>query len=345
VPVEMNPRERWGLLLIDELPDRPPVYPLVTSHAAAVYGCGLDEYCTNGKTLAKAQIQAQALYKHEGLSVFTHVGIIAEAMGSRYHIRPFEVPILDTPIITYPEQVDKLSLPNICKDGHLPVYLEAIDYLYSTMGDVLPIFAFVPCSFTTAAGLRGTEDFLMDTIIAPKAAHRLLQFGLDAAIAFCDECVLAGALPVLVDPLASGSVISRQTYLEFAFPYEKNLIDHLHRYDLDITLHICGKTAPMLDLIPETGADLFSFDQMDVRTTVETMGERVRLVGNIAPYSLLESSQINIYQTTNDLINEGIVNPRGFVLSTGCEVPIRCEPRKLEMVIECGRSVTYERKW
>ena len=90
---EMNPRERWGLLLIDEFPDRPPVYPLVTSHASSVYGCDLIKYCTDGKILAEAQLTAQRRYGHEGLSVFTDVGIIAEAMGSRYHIREFEVPI------------------------------------------------------------------------------------------------------------------------------------------------------------------------------------------------------------------------------------------------------------
>ncbi|MCX6639915.1 MAG: uroporphyrinogen decarboxylase family protein [bacterium] len=345
MPAEMNPRERWGLLLIDELPDRPPVYPLVTSHAAAVFGCDLEEYCSSGKILARAQLQAQSVYKHEGLSVFTHVGILAEAMGSQYHLRKFEVPILDNPIITDLSQIGDLRLPDVQKAGRLPVYLEAIDYLYNAMGDVLPVFAFIPCSFTTAAGLRGTEDFLMDTIISPEDAHRLLEISLTAAIIFCDECILAGALPVLVDPLASGSVISRQTYLEFAFPYQKRLIDYLHRYDLDITLHICGKTMQMLDLIPETGADLFSFDQVDVQTTVKTMGDRVRLVGNLAPNILLASSKEPVDQVTDQIILHGLRNSKGFVLSTGCEVPIRCEPQKLEIVINRGKRAAYDRIW
>ena len=341
----MNPRERWGLLLIDELPDRPPVYPLVTSHAAAGDSCDLITYCSDGKKLARAQLKAQQAYGHEALSVFTDVGIIAEAMGSSYHLREFDVPILDKPIVVDHSQVEDLQVPDPTIAGRLPVYLEAIDTMYRSAGDVLPVFAFIPCSFTTAAGLRGVEDFLMDTIISPETAHALLDISLQAAIKFCDECILAGALPMLVDPLASGSVISRRTYEDFALPYQRDLIAYLHRYDLDITLHVCGDTTGMLDLIPNSGADLFSFDKVGVQNAVEVMGERVRLVGNMPPHGLLSSSEVDVKQATTDIMQAGLQNSRGFVLSTGCEVPIGCEPGKLQLLIDIGKTYSYDRKW
>jgi len=338
---EMNPRERWSLLLIDELPDRPPVYPLVTSHAATVHGCNLFQYCTVGKTLADAQLSAQQIYGHEGLSVFTDVGIIAEAFGSRYHLREFDVPILDKPIISDSVQIDCLEIPDPGSTGRLPVYLEAIERLYLSAGDVLPVFAYIPCPFTTAAGLRGTDDFLIDTIMAPEAAHQLLDVALEAAIRFCDECILAGALPILVDPLASGSVISRRTFTEFALPYNRRLISYLHRYDLDITLHICGETSALLDLIPETGADLFSFDKLDIYKAVNEIGASVRLVGNLPPNSLLSSSGSQIETACETVLHAGILNPKGFVLSTGCEIPINCNPQKLQALINLGKKAKY----
>lgn len=345
MPGEMNSRERWGLLLIDEFPDRPPVYPLVTSHAAAAYGCNLINYCTDGRILAEAQMEAQRRYGHEGLSVFTDVGIIAEAMGSKYHLREFEVPILDKPLVNEETKIDELEVPDPYSQGRLPVYLEAIDQMYGAVGDILPIFAFIPCPFTTAAGLRGVEDFLMDTVTAPENAHRLLEISLSAAIRLSDECILAGALPMLVDPLASGSVISRRTYGEFAQPYQQRLISYLHRYDLDITLHICGDTSGMLDMIPETGADLFSFDQVDEKTAVNAIGDRVRLVGNLPPHQLLPSSNAQVKRGTERIMEQGIKNPRGFVLSTGCEVPIRCEPGKLQAMINTGKTAKYDKGW
>ena len=337
----MNARERWGLLLIDELPDRPPVYPLVTSHAATVHKCDLISYCTDGKTLAEAQLDAQRFYGQDGLSVFTDVGIIAEAMGSRYHLREFDVPILDRAFVDDYGKIDKLKLPDPGTDGRLPVYPEAIERMYLAAGDILPIFAFIPCPFTTAAGLRGIDDFLMDTIMAPKAAHQLLELSLEAAIKFCDVCILAGGLPVLVDPLASGSVLSRKTFMDFAFPYEKRLIDYLHRYDLDITLHVCGDTSSIADRIPDTGADLFSFDKLDMSTAMNAMGERVRLVGNLPPHGLLSSSKLDIPKMSSDILETGLRNPKGFVLSTGCEIPVSCEAEKLHHLISIGKSASY----
>ncbi|NQT35347.1 uroporphyrinogen decarboxylase family protein [bacterium] len=340
---EMNPRERWGLLLMDEFPDRPPVYPLVTSYAATVYGCDLIQYCTNGATLAEAQLTAQREYGHEGLSVFTDVGIIAEAMGSKYLLRDFEVPIIDRPVISDYSQIDSLKPPDPGSNGRLPVYLEAIDKLFSTAGDVLPVFAFIPCPFTTAAGLCGVENLLMNTITAPEAAHQLLDVSLQAAIRLSDECILAGALPVLVDPLASGSVISRKTFSEFALPDLRRLISHLHRYDLDVVLHICGDTSMLVDLIAETGTDLFSFDKLNIVDAVNSIGDKIRLVGNLPTNGLLESSELSIEEICQDTLEKGISNPKGFVLSTGCEVPLRSVPEKLHAFINQGKTARYEK--
>lgn len=342
VPGEMNVRERWSLMLIDEKPDRPPVFPLVTSHSASVLGCDLIKYCTDGKVLAQSQLQAQRKYGHDGLSVFSDVGILAEAMGSRYRLREFEVPILDCPVIDNIGKISELQIPDPGSDGRLFVYLEAIETLYTAMGDVLPIFAYIPSPFTTSAGLRGVDSFLMDTILEPEAAHALLELSLEAAIRFCDECILAGALPILVDPLASGSVISRKTFSLFALPYNERLIRYLHRYDLDITLHICGDTSGMVDLIADTGADLFSFDMLDVDAAVGAIGDRVRLIGNIPPNGLLSGSGYALEESSNSILKSGITNPKGFVFSTGCEVPIRCDSDRLNRMIKIGNGARYE---
>jgi uroporphyrinogen decarboxylase len=295
--------------------------------------------------LAEAQLAAQRRYGHEGLSVFTDVGIIAQAMGSQYHLREFEVPMLDQPAVIDYQQIEELQIPEPGSKGRLGVYLEAIERLYRLAGDVLPVFAYIPCPFTTAGGLRGAENFLMDTIVAAEMAHNLLEISLQSAQKFYSQCMLAGALPVLVDPLASGSVISRRTYAEFALPYEKRFIDHLHRFDLDVTLHICGDTSRMLDLIKQTGADLFSFDLVDITSVEEEMGDEVRLVGNLPPASLLPTSQMEVQELTRTALAAGIRNRKGFVLSSGCEVPIMCAPEKLKLMIDTGKRAKYNSIW
>lgn len=337
----MNPRERWGLLLIDEQPERLPVFPLITSHSAIVQGINLIEYCTDGKKLADSQITAQRKYRHDGLSVFSDVGIVAEAMGSKYRFREFEVPILAEPVLKNLDDFDVLLAPEPSSDGRLPVYIEAIERLYNLKGDVLPVFAYIPSPFTTAAGVRGIDNFLIDTIMNPKEVEVLLEICLVNIKRFCDACFLAGALPILVDPLASGSVISRRTFENFALPYNRELISYLHRFDLDVTLHICGETSSIVDLIIDTGADLFSFDQISVNEVRNSIGDKVRLVGNFPPHSLLKSSKIDILEGSRAIIDSGLKTPRGFVFSTGCEVPIKCDCRKLKVIIQLGKNYKH----
>ena len=109
---DLTARERFGLLLIDEIPDRVVTYPLVTSHAAKILGCSVKEYCTNGKMLANAQIAAWKLYNHDAISIFTGVGLVAEAFGSKLEIRENDIPILLEPCLDKLESVEYLVIPN-----------------------------------------------------------------------------------------------------------------------------------------------------------------------------------------------------------------------------------------
>ena len=319
---KLTARERFGLLLIDEVPDRVVTYPLVTSHAAKILGCSIKEYCTDGKMLANAQIAAWKLYNHEAISIFTSVGLIAEAFGSKLEIRNNDIPILLEPCLDKLESADDLIIPNPESSARLPVYLEAIEISYDVVGDLVPIIVYIPAPFTTASQLRGISNFLKDTIRSPEKAHQLLEFSTIAAKKLIDACMVRGALPMLADPLASCSVISPNIFQNFALPYLKQLIDFMHRYDLDTMIHICGETELVLDSIPETNTDLFSFDKNDEKITKEKLGNSIRLIGNVTPSELLHSSPEMIKNQVRVKILAMKDTPKGFIMATGCEVPI-----------------------
>lgn len=337
----MNPRERWSLLLIDEKSDRPPVWPLVTSFSATDEGIDLERYCREPEVLAGSQLRAEKKFGHEGLAVFTHVGVIAEAFGSVYQYSSERLPELDLPLIENLTQTSGLVVPNPKQDGLLPQYIEAMRILYDQAGDRLPVFAFIPCPFTTAAGLRGVSNLLMDLITDPEPIHEMLKICARACIELADAAMHVGALPVLVDPLASGSVISPRAFRAFALPYTKLVIDYLHRFDLDITLHICGDTSRILEPICETGADLLSFDLVDPGQIVREVGDKIRLVGNTPPSQLLSSSNQNIERNAVDIAKTLMDAPKGYVLSTGCEVPLHADRSRLNALIQSGKGLRY----
>jgi uroporphyrinogen decarboxylase len=324
----MTPLERFALLFMDERPDRLITAPFVTTAAAAFAGVSPGACCRDGALLARAQIAAQEALRHDAFFVFSDVAIVAEAMGSVLRFAEDRVPLLDVPVVREARDVDGLPLPGPDR-GRFPVYLEAVRILHETRGDRVPVFCLVPAPFTTAAGLRGAEDFLVDTIADPPLAEALVLAAERATVPLLDAIVLAGGLPALVDPLASASVAAPKTYRALALPGTRRLVERLHRLDLDVLLHVCGEITPILEDLAATGADLLSFDRAGVAEVRDAVGDRMRLAGNVSPVTILSGRAEEAFEETRRAIREGMGAPRGFVLSTGCEVPPGSPPENL----------------
>jgi uroporphyrinogen decarboxylase len=333
----LTPRERFGLLVIDEPQDRVPVFPLVTVHACRVAGIMVREYVTDGVALARAQLAAQERYGHDFIAVFTEVGIIAEALGSRFEFPEDDLPFLDRPLWRDPgEADDRVTVPE--RDGRLPVYLDAVRYAWEARGDRVPVLVFIPASFTTAQQLVDTEALLLGLLAAPAAIHRVLDCATRSVIALCRSVIRAGGLPVLVDPLASASVISPGHYREFALPATRAVVEYLHRWDLDTVLHVCGETEPILAAMADTGADLLSLDRVDLARAIADVGDRCRIIGNYGTTDIWLSPPADIEAGAAAMVGVGRACPAGFVAATGCEVPLETPAANVEAFIRAARD-------
>jgi uroporphyrinogen decarboxylase len=336
----LTPRERFNLLVIDEKPDRCIVLPLITSHSATVTGISLKEYYTDGVALARSQIAALEEYGHDAISIFSEVGIVAEAMGSEFEYPDDDLPILQTPALDRVD-IDKLNMPEPKRDGRLHVYLDAIRYAYDALADRYPILAYVPAPFTTAMMLSNPDRFLADTLRDPLRVKSIMDISLKATVHFVREIVNAGGLPLIVDPLASSSVISPRAYRELAMPYERALIKYLHRFDLDVTLHICGNTTPILDLLPETGADLISLDKIELIDAMGKLSKKMRIIGNYDTSAILNNKPDVIGHKVKEMVKLGMTSEKGYIASTGCEVPIRTPRENIKAFIGAAKEVGW----
>jgi uroporphyrinogen decarboxylase len=189
--------------------------------------------------------------------------------------------------------------------------------------------------------LTDPNEFLIQTIKNPQYIHDLMEIGLHAAIVFCDHIINAGGLPVIVDPLASSSVISPGSYRTFAMPYERKLIDFLHRYDLDVILHICGETAPILNLLPETNADLISIDMVDMNLVLDSVSDTIRVVGNFNTSEIAYSSPHHIQNGVREMVKQGMRSHKGYIVSTGCEVPIMTPGENVKAFIAAAKETSW----
>ena len=343
----LTPRERFGLLVIDEPQDRVPVFPLVTAHAARVAGIPVRDYYTDGAAMARSQLVAQETYGIDFISFFSEVGLIAEALGSQ-----FDYPDDDLPLLTRPKWADLTRLDDRvvdpARDGRLRVYLDAVAYAYEAIGDTVPILAYVPAPFTTAQQLVDQEAFLLGLLTEPERVKKLLGYAARSIVRFCRAIIGAGGLPILVDPLASGSVISAEHYREFALPSEAEVIRYLHRYDLDVVLHICGDTRATISMMPETGADLLSIDRIEIPDAVAGAGDTCRVIGNYDTSAVLLSEPAAIERAVAEMVTAGRKCPRGFVAATGCEVPVDTPSENVHAFVraakQAGLNLDYGRR-
>jgi uroporphyrinogen decarboxylase len=288
--------------------------------------------------MAESHLKAFEEFGVDGISLFSDVGILAEAMGSTFHFGEDDVPSLDRPILEEGDDPSRLPLPAPDR-GRLPVIINAASTCHGEVGDIVPVFAFVPGPFTTAAMLRGLEDFLSDLVLAPRNAEAVLHIASRAAISFFDALMMAGALPVIVEPLASGSVISDDMFRTFALDPIRKQIDYLHRFDMDVVLHVCGDTAAEIASLAETGADLLSLDGITLPSATGAVGGQCRLVGNVSPAILLHGTPGDVRGAVENAIREGRDNPKGFVVSTGCEIPPVSPGENIQAFVDTVREI------
>lgn len=340
----LTPRERFGLLVIDEPQDRVPVFPLVTAHAARVAGVAVRDYYTDGAAMARAQLVAQEEYGTDFISFFSEVGLVAEALGSEYAYPEDDLPLLSRPRWTELAEPDgRVCDPRT--DGRLRLYIDAVSYAWEARGDTVPILAYIPAAFTTAQQLVDPEAFLIGLLSEPDRVHALLEYATRSVNALCRAVIGAGGLPILVDPLASGSVISADQYREFALPYEADTIRYLHRYDLDVVLHICGETGSIIGLMPDSGADLLSIDRIPIAGAVAGAGRRCRIIGNYDTTALLLYDPATIEREVAEMVVAGRANPTGFVAATGCEVPVDTPEENVRAFVRAARAAGTNPDW
>ena len=333
----LTPRERFGLLVIDEPQDRVPIFPLVTAHAARVAGITVRDYYTDGVAMARSQLVAQETYGIDFISFFSEVGMVAEALGSQFDYPEDDLPLLTRPKWTDLTQVDD-RLVDPVRDGRLRVYLDAVTYAYEARGDTVPILVYVPAPFTTAQQLVDQEAFLLGLLTEPERVKDLLAYATRSITRFCRAIIGAGGLPILVDPLASGSVISAEHYREFALPSEAEVIRYLHRYDLDVVLHICGDTRATIAMMAEPGADLLSIDRIGITDAVAGAGQTCRIIGNYDTSAMLLSEPAAIEGAVAEMVAAGRTCPKGFVAATGCEVPVETPPENVRAFVRAAKQ-------
>jgi uroporphyrinogen decarboxylase len=335
----MTPKERFMAFLGGQATDRLLCVPLILNHAAHAAGMTVSEAGRTGQNLGKAHAAAYRKYGQDLITIFSDTSLIAEAMGTGLYYTEDDAPRVQTPRVRSMEDAMGVQAPDPQTAGRLPQYLEAIRTANAEVGEEVFVSCCFAMPFTIAAALMGTDLFVKSLRKQPDLAHRLLKVSMEAALRFVDAIVEAGGIPVPVDPVASCSVIGPRQYAEFAAPYTQPIIARIAATGLPPVLHICGSSHLIWDQMCDTGAAVLSLDRVDMEAAKRAVGDRVCLLGNVAPAeTLLYGTPAVVEEHTRLCIDRSADNPRGYIVGSGCEVPLNTPPENIHAMMDAVRK-------
>jgi MtaA/CmuA family methyltransferase len=205
--------------------------------------------------------------------------------------------------------------------------------------------------FSLAAHLMGPENFLLELAMANRepggkgeqSLKHLLELTTDALIAFATACLEAGAHLVQAgDSLASLDMISPVAYRKWAWPAERRFFAAINplaeRHGAVTLLHICGNMTAVLESMADTGAHILELDhKVSLKAASERVGRRVCLMGNLDPVELLwrGTPEAVARAARQAMVDAGAHG--GFILGSGCEVPVAAPRENLHAMIESVR--------
>lgn len=340
---KLTPIQRFALYNKGEAPDRLPCVPIVGNTAARVIGCKVGEFRGNGPLIAKAQIASYRRFGYDVIRVFTDLYSQAEAMGAHIHYPEDETAYWEAPAINSPEEIDRLRPADPHKDGNLPALLEAMKITIQEVGSEVPVNGALTGPLTVASFLLGAETLLPLFLTNKKVAHRLLEIATEACLLYAEAILETGCVPSLTDAMCSCTVISPRLFREYGKPYLTRIVEYIHSRGKAVTLHICGKTAPIWSDMADTGADCLSIDNAtSIAEAKAKVGDRVRLMGNIPPSEimLLGTPEL-VRQEVRERIRLAGDSPKGLIVASGCSLPVETPFANIDAMLDAVREYGF----
>lgn len=340
---QMTPAERGQAIASGGDADRLPCNPNIANGVARIYGCKISEFNTNPRAIAEAQMASYECFGSDSLRVFTDLFTLCEAMGATVKKPDDDTADLLTPAISDATQIDSLRPPDPLRDGRLPIHLEAMGILKELAGKTMGVSAGVVGPFTNAFFLIGVDNMLRLIHKDPEAVHRLCRMSLDACKAFAAAAMDRGLGPTISEPMSSCTVVSPRSFREFSLPYLKELVDFIKARGFNPVIHICGQTDRIWEDVADLGIAGWSIDNVaSIADCKRAVGDKTRIMGNVDPGSVMYmGSPLDVRIGTLESIRDGYDSPKGFMVMSGCSLPVETPFENIDMMMDTVREIGY----
>lgn len=334
--------ERIKSAIDGKMPDMRPVMLHNFMLAVAEYGCSMKQYREDPQIAANCHIKFVEKYGIDGVLFDVDTALLASAAGAPVDYPENEPARVCAPLISSLDEVDYLEDKDISKNVRIQHSLEVMKILRKYFGHEM--FLRGNCDqapFSLACALRGPEAFMMDLILEPEKAKKLIDYTSRISVQMIH--LMAKAEVDMVsngDSPAGPEMISQEMYREFALDSEKLLLQAAHEEGLPYLLHICGNTNIILPDMANAGFDAV---ELDYKTSTEAIfnnfSKSVTIFGTVDPSGVIALGKPeDVRREILEIEKYYKGNPR-IVYGAGCAIPPITPEENIRMFVQTVREL------
>ncbi|HLR20962.1 MAG TPA: uroporphyrinogen decarboxylase family protein [Tissierellaceae bacterium] len=339
----MKASERLKEYLAGELVDHIP-YNLISPEEALseIYGYKTIDMYKKFDIYAEVIKRGKEDFGLESANIGLGLRTLGAAMGSTLYYPERGINRLEEQILHNYADWDKLIDADPYNNEILTPLLEKTAKVKERLPDI-NVGTRVTGPFSTAIAVRPVEKVLRDTKKNPEKLKELIELVVDNSLrwveAFTKE--FGKATVSIADPVTCTDILSHKQFMEFSFPEMKRLTSGIKEITgFKPSLHICGHTKGIWEDLRELEISSFSVDDCeDIGETREALGDLFTIVGNVPPVNILKNGSVDdVIQSVKDCIRKGATSPKGYILSSGCQIPIGTPKENLEAFVHAAKT-------
>lgn len=217
---------------------------------------------------------------------------------------------------------------------------KTLGYIYGH--GLVPIFetATAPI-FDTLSMARSMAEFLFDLMDDPGPIMDIInkfQAGADEqtiGMLKANNGSRAGCFAMR----SSATFLSPDMFEEFAWPGLKGMIERFHAAGILLVIHADGNWTPMLEYftqVPKGSIHLELDGDTDIEKAYDILGGWQSIRGDVPASMLWTGTPDDVSAYCDKLIQMGM-KKGGFMLGSGCEVPLNVKPENVKAMIDAVR--------
>jgi len=318
--------------------DRVPVSILCGPYCSREAGYSVSEILKDAKKSAAAHLAFFDRFQPDSLVVYNDIYLELEAMGCDLIFPDANISHVKSTMLEDQSQLADLKVPDPAKDGRLPYFFEVCERVSSAVRKTATMGLGHSGPWNLALHLRGAERLLVEVVTDPDFVHELMTFTTEVVRSMGDALIEAGFSPSLGEASASCSLISPKIYKEFIKPYHKTLCEYFKTKKAFMSLHVCGFIDPIMEDILDTGVGFISLDApSSLEKLVSLSRGDVAIMGNVSTALFASGTQEEMEKEIDDCIETAAARS-GFVLCSGCEIPLNATQDRIDHYFNYGRQ-------